>query len=111
MYRIAVFFLFLAFQSNAQLLSGTAVDEGRLILANPIFIQEGTIDGWATFELAINRNGKVTSAKIVETNLKRTTAKMQIRDYLMTLKFTPGPHYPKFHHAKVKITLYKSIDD
>ena len=72
MYKIAVFFLFLAFQSNAQLLSGTAVDEGRLILANPIFIQEGTIDGWATFELAINRNGKVTSAKIVETNLKRT---------------------------------------
>ena len=111
MYRLLVFFMLFAFHSNAQLLGGTVVDEGRRILANPSFVQEGTIDGWAIFQLVIDRNGKVTSAKIAETNLKRTTAKMQIRDYVMTLRFTPGNHYPKYHHAKVKITLFQHLGE
>ena len=84
MYRLLVFFMLFAFHSNAQLLGGTVVDEGRRILANPSFVQEGTIDGWAIFQLVIDRNGKVTSAKIAETNLKRIAPGVSERPMAIT---------------------------
>ena len=94
--------------SHSQLISGGVKDEGRVVISKTPFLQNGTIDGWAKYELAVDRKGNVTSARILETNLKRTSAKMQIRNYIMTMKFTPGTVYPHFHHAVVKITLVKS---
>ncbi len=105
---LLILFLLIATTSHSQLLSGGVKDEGRVVVSKSPFIQAGTIDGWAKYELAIDRKGNVTSARSIETNLKRTSAKMQIRNYVMTMKFTPGTIYPKFHHAVVKITLVKS---
>lgn len=107
---ILITFLLISTNSFSQLLSGGLKDEGRVVVSETPFLQEGTVDGWAKYELAVDRKGNVTSAKIIETNLKRTSAKMQIRDYVMTMKFTPGTIYPHFHHGIVKITLVKSAN-
>lgn len=96
--------------SYSQLISGDAKNEGRIIVSETPFVIAGTIDGWAKSELAIDRKGNVTSAKILETNLTRTSAKLQIRNYLMKMKFTEGTIYPRFHHGVVKVTLVKSND-
>ena len=110
MRSLLVLFLLITSTAQAQLLSGDAKNEGRLVISETPFLQEGTIDGWAEYELAIDRKGNVTGAKIIATNLKRTSAKAQIRNYVMTMKFTAGTIYPAFHHAVVKITLVKSAN-
>lgn len=107
MYKLLFTFLFLSTFSNAQLVSGTLLEEGRKMVSEISFIQEGTIDGWAIYKLAVNRKGEVTSATLEDANFNRTSAKVQLRNYLMTLKFEPGTYYPKFHHVNIKITLVK----
>lgn len=110
MRTLLIIFLLFTSTVQAQLVSGAAKEEGRTIVSKSPFIQEGTIDGWAEYELAIDRNGNVTGAKIIATNLTRTSAKAQIRNYVMTMKFTAGTIYPAFHHAVVKVTLVKSAN-
>ena len=107
MKALLFFFLLIGFSSFSQLVGGTLVEEGRKLSSSTSFIQEGTVDGWAIYELAVDREGNVTSAVIKESNLTRTSAKFQIRNYLMTLKFEAGTHYPKFHHVNIKMTLVK----
>lgn len=100
-------FLFFSSMSFGQIISGEIVDEGRKMISETSFVVEGMADGFAIYEVAVNRNGKVTSAKLVESNLKNTPAKYEIRNYITRIKFAPGTIYPKFHHAKVKITTVK----
>lgn len=107
MFKILFLFLLLSPLSQAQLVSGTLLEEGRKMVSDVSFIREGTIDGWAIYKLAVNREGNVTSATLEEANFNRTSAKIQLRNYLMTLKFEPGTYYPKFHHVNIKITLVK----
>lgn len=107
MKTIFFFFLLIGTHSFGQLVSGTLLDEGRKMVSVETFIQAGTVDGWAIYELAVNREGIVTNATLKETNLTRTSAKVQIRNYVMKLKFEPGTYYPQHHHVDVKITLVK----
>ncbi len=108
MRKLLFLFLLLSSTSFGQLISGTLMDEGRKVLSDPPFIIEGMTDGYAKYELAVNREGKVTSAKLVETNLKSTPATYTIKNYVKTFTFQPGTYYPKFHHVVVKITMVKS---
>lgn len=107
MKSILFFFLLFASSSFGQLVGGDLIAEGRKLKGTETFIQEGTVDGYAIYQLAVDREGNVTSAALQETNLTRTSAKVQIRNYVVKLKFEPGTHYPKFHHVDVKITLVK----
>ncbi|MFT6504061.1 MAG: hypothetical protein ACJASQ_004202 [Crocinitomicaceae bacterium] len=107
---LILFFVLYSSSVSAQLLSGGAKNEGREVISETPFVLAGTIDGWAKYDLAIDRKGNVTSAKILETNLTRTSAKIQIRNYVMTMRFTEGTVYPRFHHGVVKVTLVKSND-
>lgn len=100
-------FLLCSSMSFGQILSGEIVDEGRKMISETSFVVEGMQDGYATYEIAVNRNGNVTSAKLVDSNLKSTPAKYEIRNYITRMKFEPGTYYPKFHHAEVKITTVK----
>jgi hypothetical protein len=106
---ITLTYLLVSVFSFGQLLEGDLIDEGRKLISKQHFILEGTKDGWASYELAVNRKGEVTSARLVDTNLKSTPSKMQIRDYVMEFAFEPGTYYPKFHHVTVKITLLKPM--
>lgn len=94
--------------SYAQLIGGSVVPEGRDVTPETVFQMEGARDGWATFELAVDRNGKVTSAQLKETNLNSSIDKMQAKKHAMRITFVAGTHYPKFHSAVVKITMIKS---
>lgn len=111
MYKILFLFLFFASYTQAQLVSGTLLEEGRKMVSDINYIQEGTIDGWAIFKLAVDREGNVTSATLQDANFNRTSAKVQLRNYLMKLKFEPGTYYPKFHHVNIKMTLVKPIPE
>lgn len=109
MLKLLFIFLMASNFANAQMVGGTLMEEGREMVSEVEFVQEGTVNGWATCELAVDREGNVTGVSVVETNLTRTSAKMQIRSYVYALKFEKGNHYPKFHHVQIKITLVKPL--
>jgi hypothetical protein len=103
---LSVFFL-VSFTSFSQLLSGTLMDEGRKLISEIKYVQEGNVDGWVIYELAVNREGNVTGLTIIESTIKSTPAKVDVRNYLAGMKFEKGTHYPQFHHVRVKITVVK----
>lgn len=109
--------LFIAFliitnsYSFGQLLSGDLKDEGRKLLSTETFILEGRHDGTVVYELAVDRNGKVTSARLIgdQTTISSTPAQIEVYRHVMELKFQPGTHYPEFHHVVVKMTVVKQL--
>lgn len=102
---LLISFLLSSSFSFGQLISGTLMDENRPILERPAYIVEGMANGYVKYELAVDRMGKVTSARQVESNLKSTPAKFQLKNYVKTFKFKPGTYYPRFHHVIVKVTM------
>lgn len=102
---LAFLFLFIGFSSNAQLVSGTLIEEGRKAITDIKFVQEGTANGYVVYELAVDREGNVTGLTLVESTIKSTPTKVNVRNYLKTVKFEKGTHYPQFHHVRVKVTL------
>ncbi len=102
---ITFVFLLLASSSNAQLISGTLVEEGRKAITDIQFVQQGTANGFIVYELAVDREGNVTGIELVESTINSTPTKVKVRNYLKTVKFEKGTHYPAFHHVRVKITM------
>ncbi|MDG1147818.1 MAG: hypothetical protein P8N52_05880 [Crocinitomicaceae bacterium] len=100
-------FLFFSSISFGQVLSGDIVDEGRQVISDIPFVVEGMVAGYCIYELSVGRTGEVVSARLVDTNVKSTPAKYELRNYAFKFKFSPGTYYPKFHHARVKITSIK----
>ncbi len=86
-------------------MSGTLVDEGRQLVSNEKWVYADRKPGWIKYEVAVDREGNVTSARVVDTNIKSTPIRMGTLKYANRLKFEKGNHYPKFHHAIVKFTL------
>lgn len=109
MKNILFLFLLISGSTFSQMVGGTLMEEGRKMITDAEFVQEGTVNGWAICELSVDREGNVTDVSVVETNLTRTSAKMQIRSYVNELKFEKGNHFPKFHHVRIKITLVKPL--
>ena len=105
---LVFFFLMISSLSHSQYIGGSAKDEGRKMIDSPSFLIEGFINGYVKYELAIDREGNVTGVRPLETDLKSTPARYELRNYVKTLKFEPGTYYPKFHHAIVKLTMMKS---
>jgi len=102
---LLILLLTLSFQSNAQLVSGTLIQEGRKEAEKISFIQESHVNGFMIYELSVDREGNVTGMKLIESSTNSTPAKVKVRNYLSTLKFEKGTHYPKFHDVRIKITL------
>ena len=107
MRKLLFLFLLISTSSFGQLISGTLVDEGRKVLNSPPFIIEGIANGYAKYELAVNREGKVTSARLVDSNLKSTPARYEITNYVKKFTFQGATYYPKFQHVIVKVTMMK----
>lgn len=108
---ILFFILFISMNSYSQLLSGDLVNEGRNLVSEESFVKEGRYDGIVTYELAVDRTGKVTSARLIgdQTTISSTPVKIEVYKHLMQLKFEAGTHYPEFHHVVVKMTVVKSL--
>ncbi len=100
-------FICLSFVGNAQLLSGSLVDEGRKMVTTSDFTFKDLNTGTIVYELAVNRLGKVTSAKLVPagTTISSTPTRVKVRNHLMGWSFQEGTYFPEFHHVKVKITV------
>lgn len=89
------------------MIDGALLEEGRKLLTETNYTIEATKTGWATYELAVDRTGKVTSARLIDSNLTSTPSKMMVRDHLMKYTFQPGTYYPKFHHVQIRISTTK----
>lgn len=102
--------LLLTFNANSQILSGSIVDDNRPMISNSIFVLESNYSGFVVYEIAVNPEGKVTSSRFIEdkSNVTSTPANMEVKEFLKTVVFEKGTHYPKYHHAMVKVMLVKS---
>lgn len=100
-------FVTILYQANCQLLSGDIVDYGRPLLTETNFTLKGTKEGVVVYEIAVDLNGNVTSESLVSsmTTITSTPIQMDAKNYIKKLKFKSGTGYPKFQHAKVKITF------
>jgi hypothetical protein len=97
------------FGVDAQVQSGTLVDSGRKQVGPGAYTINSTVSGTVTVELAVNRKGEVTSAKVIPegTTLTSTPSIMKAQNAAKKLKFTPGTHYAEFEHVRVKYTYKK----
>jgi len=79
------------------------------MLTTTSFIIEGRTSGYAKYELSVDRLGNVTGVRLLETDIKSTPTKFELRNEIVKLKFAKGTYYPKFHHVVVKYTVVKPI--
>lgn len=93
--------------SFSQLLDGDLIDEGRRMISSSDFILYDVNEGVLFYELAVDRKGKVTSARLLSegSTITSTPTRMKARNYLVTLTFEAGTHYPAFHHVRVRVTF------
>ena len=102
-----ILFILIGKSVFSQLLSGTAVESGRVITNTTEFVIYDKKEGSVTVEVAINREGKVTAAKVVDAELiKSTPSLMLAQNAAKKLEFTAGTYFAKFEHARVKF-VYK----
>jgi len=104
-----ILFMIISSISFGQLVSGSLIDDGRKMISSETFKVVDSNEGIVFYELAVNPKGIVTSAKLVKdgTTVISTPTKMAVRNYVMTLKFEEGTHFPAFHHVVVKVTVSK----
>jgi hypothetical protein len=95
--------------SYGQIFGGAVKDEGRKLLTETTFTYSGHVNGYATFELAVDREGNVTGTRLLETNIKSTPAMLTLKKEIVKLKFEKGNHYPAHHHAEVRFTLSNAL--
>lgn len=91
---------------KAQVQNGTLVDSGRKVQGTPSFRIDSASSGTVILEVAVNRKGEVTGAKVIQdgTTVKSTPSVMKAQNAAKLLKFTPGTHFAEFEHARVKYT-------
>ena len=92
---------------NAQLLEGPLLEEGRELVSSPGFTMTDSHEGVIIFQLAVDRKGNVTSAKVINdgTTVVSTPARIAATKHVKGFKFKEGTCYPEFHQVSVKITL------
>ena len=105
-----IFLLFSTFSVNSQVLSGKIVDDNRKLISTTNFVLESNYSGYVVYEIAVNPEGQVMSSKLIEekSTVLSTPANMEVKDFLKTIVFEKGNHFPKYHHANVKVMLVKT---
>ncbi len=93
--------------ASAQLVGGDVVKEGRKLAEPSSFMMYEDVEGAIFFRLAVDREGKVTSAQFIPDKSIIISTPLQVRakQYVSQLLFEPGTYYPKFHSCEVKINL------
>ena len=93
--------------SFGQLMDGDLMDEGRKMISSSDFVLFDVNEGVLFYELAVDRTGKVTSARLLSegSTITATPTRMKARNYLVTLQFEAATHYPQHHHVRVKVTF------
>jgi len=104
---LSILFIFASFNLSAQLISGDLVDEKRNLLSTTDFLLVGNSSGELFYDLSVDIEGNVTSAKLLidKTTVLSTPTRMRGKLLVSDLKFEPGTYYPKFHHVVVRIKV------
>lgn len=107
MKTILFLFLLSPFVLNAQLISGDVLKENRKLLSTTNFHLNGSKTGEIYFELSINREGQVTSSKLIneKTTVVSTPTRMRAKEYVSTFEFEKGTHFPQFQNVIVCIKV------
>lgn len=102
--------LLLSYSAKSQVLGGTVVTSGRTMTTASDFKIVGNVEGHVVLELAVNRQGKVTSVRVIydESNVKSTPQIMKSQNAAKKLAFTAGTRYAEFEHVRVKYTYKKA---
>jgi hypothetical protein len=102
-------FIFLSFLSYGQLIDGTLVDTRRRLLSETDFKIKSNFEGEVYFEISVNPEGEVTNTRFITsmTTTNSTPARIEAQNQVKKLEFESGTHFPKFQHARVKMTLVK----
>lgn len=102
--------LSITFSAQSQLVSGDLVQEGRKLVSQCDFRLSGGAEGDIYYELAVDREGNVTSERLIteRTTVVSTPTRMRAKQMASELKFEPGTHYPHYHHVVIKIAVRKS---
>ncbi len=105
-----IFLLLATYSVNSQILSGKIVDDNRQMISNTSFVMESNYSGYVVYEIAVNPLGIVTSSRLIEekSTVLSTPANMEVKNFLKDIVFEKGNHFPKHHHATVKVMLVKS---
>lgn len=95
--------------TQAQLLSGPILQENRKLLSQSDFLIQGNYEGHMVFEIAVNREGVVTSERLLgdQSSFVSTPATIQAKNLLKKLSFQSGTIYPAFHHVTVRVNFKK----
>lgn len=103
--------LFFTTAAQAQLLSGALLDEGRKLITATNFTLDESHEGVIIFNVAVDRTGKVASAKVdpIGTTVISTPARIVATNYVKTFQFQEGTYFPEFHQVKVKLTLKSAL--
>lgn len=98
--------------SNAQLLSGPVLDEGRKLLSHSDFTIVGAYEGYIVYEIAVTREGKVSSERKLgdQSTIHSTPAHVLGKNLVQKLEFQKGTFYPEFHHVLVRVNYKKQAN-
>lgn len=101
--------LFISCFSFSQILGGTAIDEGRKLLSPTNFTIESQYEGKIVYEIAIDRDGKVTSDRKIgeKSTLTATPPHIEAKKYLRSLMFTAGTNFPPHQHVTIQVNFKK----
>jgi hypothetical protein len=107
---LLIFFFLVTFSARSQIISGKIVDDNRKMISKTTFVLESNYNGYVVYEIAVNPTGEVVSTRMIEekSNVFSTPANMEVKNFLKTVIFEKGNHFPKYHHANVKVVLVKS---
>jgi hypothetical protein len=95
--------------AKSQVISGSAVLSGRVRTDSTSLTIYDKNEGTVYIDVAIDRTGKVTGARIHGEGTDITSNQSMIRAVVLAkqLTFTPGTYYEKFEHALVKFTYVR----
>lgn len=109
-FGISLFFL-LANNINAQLISGDLLDNNRKIISNnKDTINSSSYDDKILFKIAVNNDGLVTSATVIEqqSTIVSTPATIMAKKNVLKVLFEEGSYFPKYHTGIYQIVYKKT---
>jgi hypothetical protein len=104
-----LFFLLLMTTAAHSQISGDVIDDNRKLITDYQYVIEGHLTGKVTIEISVDALGEISSSRVLdsESTIKSTPAKIKALNHVSQFKFEPGTWFPKFHKAKVVITMVK----
>jgi len=87
---------------------GEIAADQRKIISNIEFTISGNQSGKFVFDIAVNKQGAVTSCVVIkaESTLVSTPLMMKSKNLIISnLKFEIGPGFPDFHYGTVTISV------